>query len=125
MLQGQLLSTLGWRELPLNGESVGAVAFHASHAPFPREPLAHRRLAGPELAPMTCTRRATRSVSRRGEPRPSRVHYLDPDDRPPAEVTRDLYLAWRTTRAGHLDPELMTNPVWAWLAGDDPRGYHR
>jgi hypothetical protein len=36
--------------------------------------------------------------------------------RPPPEVTRDLYLAWRSPRIGQGNPHRMTNHVWAWLA---------
>jgi hypothetical protein len=35
---------------------------------------------------------------------------------PPPEITRELYLEWRTPRVGTSNPELMTNPVWSWLA---------
>ena len=36
--------------------------------------------------------------------------------RPPREVTRDLYLVWRSPRIGQANPHRLTNPVWSWLA---------
>lgn len=38
------------------------------------------------------------------------------DDGPPEEVTRDLFLVWRSPRIGLRNPQRMTNPVWTWLA---------
>lgn len=38
------------------------------------------------------------------------------DDGPPEDVTRDLFLVWRSPRIGLRNPHRMTNPVWAWLA---------
>lgn len=37
-------------------------------------------------------------------------------DEPPADVSRDLFLVWRTPRLGLRNPQRMTNPVWTWLA---------
>ena len=34
---------------------------------------------------------------------------------PPADLTRDEFLAWRTPRLGTANPERLTNPVWTWL----------
>jgi hypothetical protein len=34
----------------------------------------------------------------------------------PRDVTRDLYLEWRSPRVGQRNPDCMTNPVWSWLA---------
>lgn len=40
-----------------------------------------------------------------------------PDDWTPGpEITRELYLEWRDPRFGLANPEVMTNPVWTWLA---------
>lgn len=41
---------------------------------------------------------------------------LSPALRPPAGVTRDLFLVWRTPRLGMCNPQRMDNPVWCWLA---------
>jgi len=41
---------------------------------------------------------------------------LAPGQRPPAEVTRDLFLVWRMPRLGMNNPQRMSNPVWSWLA---------
>ncbi len=46
----------------------------------------------------------------------SKKHGLPEAQRPPAEVTRDLYLTWRSPRLGTQSPHRMTNPVWSWLA---------
>ncbi len=35
---------------------------------------------------------------------------------PPPEVTRDLFLVFRSPRVALRNPQRMTNPVWAWLA---------
>ena len=36
--------------------------------------------------------------------------------RPPgAEITRDLFMEWRSPRPGSANPERMNNPVWEWL----------
>jgi hypothetical protein len=37
--------------------------------------------------------------------------------RPPAAVTRDLFLVWRAPRLGARNPHELTNPVWSWIAG--------
>jgi len=34
---------------------------------------------------------------------------------PPAGITRELFLEWRAAVRGTLNPQPMTNPVWAWL----------
>jgi hypothetical protein len=42
----------------------------------------------------------------------------DPDEDffpPPADVTRELYLKWRSPRFGKSNPDDMSNPVWDWL----------
>lgn len=36
--------------------------------------------------------------------------------RPPKELARDLFLAWRAPRIGQHNPHRMSNAVWAWLA---------
>jgi len=41
---------------------------------------------------------------------------LDKELRPPREVTRDLYLVWRSPRIGQGSPHRLTNAVWSWLA---------
>jgi hypothetical protein len=38
-----------------------------------------------------------------------------PEHTPPAGVTRELFLEWRAAVRGTLNPQRMTNPVWAWL----------
>ena len=35
------------------------------------------------------------------------------EQQPPSEVTRELFLAWRTPRVGTANPERQTNPVWS------------
>jgi hypothetical protein len=48
--------------------------------------------------------------------------HLDADDEhpaadaPPADITRDLFLVFRSPRPALRNPQRMTNPVWAWLA---------
>jgi hypothetical protein len=41
---------------------------------------------------------------------------LDEALRPPPEVTREMFAAWRAARRGNGNPERMSNPVWEWLA---------
>lgn len=41
---------------------------------------------------------------------------LEEEARPPPEVTRELFVAWRAARRGSGNPERMSNPVWEWLA---------
>jgi hypothetical protein len=51
-----------------------------------------------------------------GTPKASRIK-LQPADRPPRGVSRDLFLVWRAPRPGVFNPQRLTNPVWSWLAG--------
>jgi hypothetical protein len=37
------------------------------------------------------------------------------DEPPPASLTRELFLEWRSPRRGSANPERMNNPVWEWL----------
>jgi hypothetical protein len=39
----------------------------------------------------------------------------DQDINPGSEVTRELFLEWRSPRTGRSNPERMNNPVWEWL----------
>jgi hypothetical protein len=41
---------------------------------------------------------------------------LDPELRPPAEVTLAEFCAWRQPRFGATNPARLTNSVWTWLA---------
>lgn len=51
-----------------------------------------------------------------------KVPALPRAQRPPAAVTRDLFLALRAPRIGQHNPHLMSNPVWAWLAKNPELG---
>jgi hypothetical protein len=48
--------------------------------------------------------------------RPKQPPALSPERRPPAGVTRDLFLVWRAPRPALRNPQRMDNPVWRWLA---------
>jgi len=48
--------------------------------------------------------------------KPKKQRILAPGQRPPAGVTRDLFLVWRMPRIGMRNPQRMDNPVWCWLA---------
>ena len=39
----------------------------------------------------------------------------NPDEKPPVEITRELFLEWRSPRFGRSNPERMNNSVWEWL----------
>jgi hypothetical protein len=51
-----------------------------------------------------------------GPPKTPRIK-LQPGDRPPRGVSRDLFLVWRAPRVGMSNAQRLTNPVWSWLAG--------
>jgi len=55
------------------------------------------------------------AAKRRHRQRP-RPPFLAKELRPPREVTRDLYLVWRSPRIGQGNPHRLSNPVWTWLA---------
>ncbi len=38
-----------------------------------------------------------------------------PDINPDPSITRELFLQWRSPRAGRANPERLNNPVWEWL----------
>jgi hypothetical protein len=59
--------------------------------------------------------RRTRSQKQAAK-QPRKQPTLPRDQRPPAEVTRDLFLVWRMPRLGMNNPQRMSNPVWCWLA---------
>ena len=43
---------------------------------------------------------------------------------PGPEVTRELFLEWRSPRYGRSNPERMDNPVWDWLVRSRMSAYH-
>ncbi len=56
--------------------------------------------------------RRRKALRQSAKPRPG----LPRAQRPPADVTRDLFLVWRAPRVGEANPQRLTNPVWSWLA---------
>lgn len=42
--------------------------------------------------------------------------WIEGEDLPPPDVTRELFLEWRAARRGAAHPERQTNPLWTWLA---------
>jgi hypothetical protein len=67
------------------------------------------------------SRRTTKKVTRVAKKKkktspPASGPTLAKGDVPPKDVTRDLFLVWRTPRLGMSNPQRLTNSVWAWLA---------
>jgi hypothetical protein len=60
----------------------------------------------------TSKARPARKSRKRANKKPS----LPREQRPPRNVTRDLFLVWRSPRIGVSNPHQFSNPVWSWLA---------
>lgn len=63
---------------------------------------------------------ATKQAPKSRAPK-TRTRSLTGDARPPKNVTRDLFLAWRAPRIGLYNPHRLTNPVWLWIARNPER----